>query len=148
MEGLIRDINNLKSQARELGLHNLFYNEQYKELEIALTLGHRYNEGQGPDAFLNNDEGCEYKSVSKRTSAFQYHWLSPDKLDKIREIPHNYFAVYEDDKLKEIFYLHVDVLIPHFEMAINNKKESDKWAHKSFSLRALRNMDAESVYRS
>jgi len=145
MEGLIRDINNLKSQARELGLHNLFYNEQYKELEIALALGHRYNEGQGADAFWNNGEKCEYKSISKRTSAFQFHWLSPDKINKIREIPHNYFAVYENDKLKEIFYLHVDEMIPHFEMVVNNNPDS--WGHKSFSLRALRDMGAESVYR-
>ena len=93
-----------------------------------------------------NPNGCEYKSISKRTNSFQYHWLSPDKLDKIREIPHNYFAVYEDDKLKEIFYLHVDVLIPHFETVVNNNP--NKWSHKSFSLRALRDMNAESVYRS
>ncbi len=94
--------------------------------------------------FLNNGEKCEYKSISKRTGSFQYHWLSPDKLEKIKYNTHNYFAVYENDKLKEIFYLHVDVLMPHFEMAVNNNP--DKWSHKCFSLRALRDMDAESVY--
>ncbi len=144
MEQIIKDINEIKCRAKQLGLHNLFYNEQYKELEIALTLGHTYNEGQGADAFLNNGEKCEYKSISKRTGSFQYHWLSPDKLEKIKYNTHNYFAVYENDKLKEIFYLHVDVLMPHFEMAVNNNP--NKWSHKCFSLRALRDMDAESVY--
>ena len=79
-------IKDIKLIAKNIGIDNIFYNEQYKELQISTLLKHVHNEGQGSDAIFNN-ENCEYKTIANENGSFQYHWLSEDKMNKLRNTP-------------------------------------------------------------
>lgn len=156
-------INKVKELGKNLGYPNILYNEQYKELELATILGHTYNEGQGEDA-TTNDQNCEYKTMVGDRGSFQYHWLSTEKMIKLRNTPHHYFGVYNKDtsKIDRIYYLPLDKILPEFEevykMAESNrliinenttsskKKSKNIDAHKSFSLSKIKKLGAVLKY--
>jgi len=152
---ILEKINEVKDLGRSIGYNNILYNEQYKELELSMLLGHDYNEGQGEDASINN-ESCEYKTMVGESGSFQYHWISQPKLEKYRKTPHHYFAVYDKEtaKLDRVYYLPVDKVLPQLEEVYQkgeNKRgliEKDKNidAHKSFSLTAIKKLGADLVY--
>lgn len=158
---ILQKINEVKELSRMIGHPNILYNEQYKELELAMTLGHIYNEGQGEDATVNN-ENCEYKTMVGEKGSFQYHWISKEKLDKIKDTPHHYFGVYNKDtsKLDKIYYLPVGKILPEIEavylLAEKNrvllnenttkKKTKNIDAHKSFSLSKIKTLGAQVVW--
>ena len=130
---------------------------------MAMTLGHLYNEGQGEDASFNN-ESCEYKTMVGKSGSFQYHWISKEKLQKLKNTPHHYFGIYnkETSKLDRIYYLPLDNIIAEIESeyikAENNlallnesgskKKSKNIDAHKSFSLSKIKKLGATLVYGS
>lgn len=158
---LLQKINEVKELGRLIGCPNILYNEQYKELELAMVLGHLYNEGQGEDASINN-ENCEYKTMVGESGSFQYHWISKEKLEKLKNTPHHYFGIYnkETSKLDRIYYLPLEKIINEIEaeytkaeknLALLNesgakKKSKNTDAHKSFSLSKIKNLGAKLVH--
>lgn len=153
---MLQKIHEAKSLGRQLGFPNILYNEQYKELEIASVLSHTYNEGQGPDAYTADNEPCEYKSMSGDKGSFQYHWLSQDKVDKLKRTPHHYFAIYDKStaELHHIYYIHIQHILPEIIKAFDKgererlllHKTKNIGAHKSFSLQKLIKLGATRVY--
>jgi hypothetical protein len=161
---MLKLIEEVKEIGREIGHDNILYNEQYKEIEISLVLGHTFNEGQGEDANNSKNEKCEYKTMLGEKGSFQYHWISKSKLDKLKETPHHYFVIYdkETNKLDKIYYLHINKLISDFEKVFlkseskrillnensNSKKNKNTDAHKSYSLNKIKSIGAVLVYES
>ena len=153
---LLDKINEAKAIGRQLGFPNILYNEQYKELEISNKLGHKYHEGQGPDAINEVGEACEYKTMSGYKGSFQYHWISQEKLDKLKNTPHHYYAIYEKDTgiLSKIYYIHIDHIIGEIESAflkgeedrIRLNKPKNTGAHKSFSIAKSIQLGATLIY--
>lgn len=168
MENSIKElfscIEKIKKIGKELGYDNILYNEQYKELEISLILGHKYNEGQGQDAVNNINENCEYKTINGEKGSFQYHWISKNKLDKLNNTPHHYFVIYDKEtgRLDKIYYLHISKFIKEIESVylkseanrklLNSNSDSKKSksidAHKSFSLKKIKSLGGELIYNS
>jgi len=161
LDDIFKKIKEIKELSNKIGIDNIFYNEQYKELEIARLLKHVHNEGQGSDAVFNN-ENCEYKSMNGERGSFQYHWLSESKMEKLRKTPHHYFCVYDDSGIfiTKIYYISKDKIIPSLEESANLAKENldiinksskktktkNTDAHKSFSLSKIIELGGELVY--
>lgn len=159
---LLTKVEEIKNIGRKLGYNNILYNEQYKELEISIILGHIYNEGQGEDAINMFGEGCEYKTMMGEKGSFQYHWISKDKLEKLRKTPHHYFITYskETGRIDKIYYLSVDKFIKDIEIVYLNsenkrkiinenskvKKSKNIDAHKSYTLNKIKSMGAKLIY--
>ena len=158
IQELLNKINEAKAIGRRLGFPNILYNEQYKELEISITLGHKYNEGQGPDATNEVGEKCEYKTMTGEKGSFQYHWISREKIDKLRDTPHHYYAIYEKTTgiLSKIYYIHIDQIIGEIESGFLKGEEERKIlnkskhtnANKSFSIAKIKQLGAKVVYEN
>jgi len=146
-----------------LSINNLFYNEQYMEVVISDLLGHEYNNHtQDPDAFNQDGEWVEYKSINIsgceqsdiRNKSFQFHWISANKIENYRKLKDIYFIVRHNSKPLEIYKLDASVILPDLETAFNKAeierikldKKKNINAHKSYSLEAVKKLGAELIY--
>jgi hypothetical protein len=148
-------LNKINEITQKNNLGNIFYNEQYLELLIANILNHKYNSGQGCDAYDENGNPVEYKSInlnSKTIGSFQFHWLSKNKIDKYLTCKYFFFCIRKGVEILEIYKLKSDKIL---DILINKSKEKETYctenkrkinAHKSFSLLKLKQMGAELVY--
>ncbi len=126
---------------QELGLDNIFYNERFVELFIAAELRHEYgNNTQGGDA-IEPDTGksTEYKAINLRnkskSSTFQFHWLSANKMKKYKETEHMYFAVRDGVTIKKIYKVKTDKIIPLIDK--NSTGTSNISGHTGFNEKKL-----------
>jgi hypothetical protein len=149
-------INEVFEISQELGLGNIFINEGFMELFLAEELGHTWNHRtQGVDAFVPDEEaGAEYKMRSSPNGYFQFHCLSPRKLDRLAEnTSWVYFVTREQTEFTEIWRISMDALIPilnenvckvDLERLIK-KDKTKKGGHVAFSLNDLIELGAERV---
>lgn len=142
--------------AKENGLGNIFYNEAYAEIIMADKLNHIYNEGQDCDAFDEEGNKVEYKSINlsskSKGKSFQFHWLSKNKIDKYSENKYFYFAERYGTTIKSIYRINASIILDDL---INKAKEKGTYddsnktktgAHKSYSLKAIKNKGAILIY--
>jgi hypothetical protein len=115
IEELLLEAQNIAKD--ELGLNNIFYNEQFIELFIAHKLGHIYgNDTQGGDAIEPDiNKPTEYKAINLRnkskSSSFQFHWLGANKLKKYNETDNMYFAVRDGITINDIYKVETNKII-------------------------------------
>lgn len=150
----INKIQNLLIQVQDiaqehLGLENILYNERYVELIMSDILGHQYNVNtQGGDALDSDESEIEYKAINLRnkskSSSFQFHWLSENKMEKYRNNSFVYFAMRDGAKITEIYKLPMESII----LQLEEKKSAtgDIKGHKSFSLEKIIELGAIKVY--
>lgn len=143
------------SLAKKNDLGNIFYNEAYIEIIMANKLGHKYNEGQGCDAFDEENNKVEYKAInlnSKSKGSFQFHWLSRNKIDEYEKCKYFYFAERFGPTIKSIYRIESSIIV---EDLIKKAKEKGTYdsenkrkidAHKSYSLKAIIKKGAVIVY--
>ncbi|RLG71209.1 MAG: hypothetical protein DRO11_04910 [Methanobacteriota archaeon] len=151
--------------ATNVGIDNLFYNEQYVEVIMASILKHEYNpKTRGDDAFDVDKNPTEYKSInmtSKSGGSFQFHWISRDKLASYERVKDVYFSLREGANIKGIWSLPMSVIFPYLVTEYNKaemkrgimvsngiEKEKNIDAHKSFSLSKIIKLGAKKVYES
>ena len=88
---------------------NLLYNEKYVEILIADQLK-LITESiqQGADAQKGNED-CEIKAINLATKTknktYQFHWLSEEKMKKLKNVQHYFFARRSFSKILDIYYL-------------------------------------------
>ena len=154
IQELLNKINEAKAIGRRLGFPNILYNEQYKELEISITLGHKYNEGQGPDATNEVGEKCEYKTMTGEKGSFQYHWISREKIDQLDNPIITMLSIKKHRYTGKIYYIHIDQIIrelnPDFSREKKERKILNKSKHtnasKSNSIAKIKQLGAKVVY--
>lgn len=118
----------------ELELGNIFYNEGFAEFFLSQDLGETWNmKTQGPDGFTPEGLPTEYKMRSGPHGSFQFHWLSDNKLSRIKEIEWVYFATRERTKFSEIWRIEMYKILP----ALHEARTSNGGGHRSFSLAEL-----------
>jgi hypothetical protein len=134
--------------ADELKVTNIFYNEAFIEAFMANKLNHNWNkETQGGDAYEQDGTPTEYKAIntnSKCNGSFQFHWLSDNKMSKLRETRNMYLARRAGVTLSEIYKLKTPHLLDKIERKCTNSKSTD--GHVSFSFKQMLDMDPERVY--
>ena len=147
IENLLIQVQDIANE--HLGLENILYNERYIELLMANILGHEYNTNtQGGDSFEPNGDENEYKAINLRnkskSSSFQFHWLSENKMEKYRSNKNVFFARRDGAKILEIYKLPMKSII----LELENKKSTtgDIKGHKSFSLENILELGALKVY--
>ena len=141
----LQKINNLLREAEriaeyELGVTNIFYNEAFVEAFMADQLGHRWNvDTQGSDAYEPDGTPTEYKAINVRgkyKGTFQFHWLSENKMDKLRTTKNMYFAIRDGVELKEVYSVPTDKLIDKIQEKATNSKSTN--GHISFTLEQIK----------
>ncbi len=125
----------------ELGLRNIFYNEQFIELFIADKLGHEFvNDTQGGDA-IEKETGkpTEYKAINTRSKSkagtFQFHWLSENKVEEYRKTENMYFCIRDGVTVKRIYRVPTNMIMPLIDK--NATGSSDIGGHAGFSEKTL-----------
>jgi hypothetical protein len=105
----------------ELGLNNIFYNEQYIELFTAAKLNHLYgNDTQGGDALEPDiNKPTEYKAINLRNkgknASFQFHWLSAKKVKKYKQTDNMYFIVRDGVTIQKIYKVKSKEVFPFID---------------------------------
>ena len=141
----LQKINSLLKQAEkiaeeELGITNIFYNEAFVEAFIADELGHEWNtKTQGGDAFEPDGTPTEYKAINVRgkyKGTFQFHWLSENKMEKLRNTKNMYFAIRDGVQLKEVYSVPTEKLIDKIQEKATNSKSTN--GHISFTLEQIK----------
>ena len=149
--------------AKSIGVRNLFYNEGYVDLLIADTLGHHYNvETQGPDAYGDGADWCEYKTINAKPGkdgkpswkggTFQFHWLSRAKILKYEKTDTFYFVLRDGVELKEIWSLPWSIVCPLLRKKAEEKgtlKEGKKntAAHFGLKLKQVKDLGGKLEYK-
>ena len=132
----------------ELGVNNIFYNEAFIETFMASRLDHTWNpETQGGDAFESDGTPTEYKAIntrSKSNGSFQFHWLSDNCVDKLRNTNNMYFARRDGVTISEIYRVPTPELMDKIEEKCTKSKSTD--GHVSFSLKQIKEMDPDKVF--
>ena len=137
----------IEEMANELGISDYFRNKKFIEVNAANMLGHDWaSKPYGADAYemINNIEyPTEYKAA-KEGGSFQFHWLSENKMNKIKETQNCYFLVTEGVKILSIYTIPTENILDE----INEKATGSKsiGGHKSFSLKKLISLGAMQVH--
>ena len=106
----------LLKEAYELAINNgygdIFYNEQYLELLISDELGHTWHPGTGPDAY-DGDQLVEYKTqrIDSTCTEFKFHWVTYNKLEKLKKYSDVYFVFRDGAELLEIYKMPMSYIL-------------------------------------
>lgn len=137
-----------KIAKEELKVDNIFYNEGFIEAFIADKLQHKWNkETQGGDAFELDGVPTEYKAIntaSKGKGSYQFHWLSENKMNKLKSTNNMFFARRHGVTLTDIYKIKTSNLIDKIEAKCTNSKSTN--GHVSFSFNQILAMDPDQVY--
>tara|TARA_R100000655_G_scaffold109888_1_gene166147 strand:- start:2981 stop:3484 length:504 start_codon:yes stop_codon:yes gene_type:complete len=136
----------IEKMASYIGISDIFRNKKFIEVAAANQLQHKWNDKPyGADAYELVDgieHPTEYKSA-RVGGSFQFHWLSENKMAKIRECKHIYFLVTEGVRILEIYTIPTYLIFEDIlEKSTNGKSTA---GHKSFSLTKLKEMGATKV---
>jgi len=135
---------------KELGLKNIYYNEQYIELFMADKLGHEYgSDTQGGDAIETDiDKPTEYKAINTRNKSpgsFQFHWLSKNKIEEYNRTENMYFCIRDGVTIKKIYRVPTSEVMPLVDK--NATGSSDIGGHAGFSEKTfLKKFNPDTVY--
>ena len=136
----------IESLAMDLGINDIFRNKKFIEVLAAYMLGHRPNvEPQGPDAY-EMIGGIEYPTEYKSAGVggtFQFHWLSNNKMDKIKICKNVYFIVRSGVSILEIYRVATEKIVSRIEEKASGSK-SPKGC-KAFSLKNLIDLGAKKL---
>ena len=139
----LEEIENL---AASLGINDIFRNKKFIEIAAANFLQHKWNDKPyGADAFElieGREFPTEYKSA-KVGGSFQFHWLSQNKMNKIKECKNIYFLVTEGVRILEIYTLPTYFIFNDILEKSTQSKEIG--GHKSFSLKTLIKLGATKI---
>ena len=131
------------------GYGNIFYNEQFIELFVANLVNETWNkETQGGDAFDSEGHPTEYKAINMRSKgkgSFQFHWLSENKIEKLKQCKTMKFIIRDGVTIKEIYELPTSELIGLIEEKSTGSC-TDIAGHKSFSLDVIISKGAKKIY--
>ena len=135
----------------ELGLRNIFYNEQFIELFMAVRLNHDFgNNTQGGDAIeKDTNSPTEYKAINQRSKSgkgtFQFHWLSENKVNEYKKTENMYFAIRDGVTIIKIYKVSSKKIMPYIDRNATGSK--DIGGHTGFSEKTLvSKLDAELIY--
>ena len=144
LKGIQDKLEEIERMAAYIGISDIFRNKKFIEVAAANILQHKWNDKPyGADAYemIDGQEyPTEYKSA-KIGGSFQFHWLSQNKMAKIKECKNIYFLVTEGVKILEIWTLPTyRVFNEILEKSTNGKSTA---GHKSFSLAKLKDLGAK-----
>jgi len=104
--------------ATNLGVRDIFRNKKFIEIFTAHKLGHEWNDkSYGADAYemINGREyPTEYKSTQDNgngPNSFQFHWLSENKIEKIKACHNIYFIITRGVTILEIYRISTSKII-------------------------------------
>ncbi len=138
-----KKINEIYELADELDLGNIFYNEGFLELFLAEDLGHTWNKKtQGADAFDEVGHPVEYKMRSNEDGSFQFHWLSDNKMEKLKSNERVYFATRNRTDFWEVYSIEMELILPTLN---ESRKSAGGSGHRTYSLQQLLDMGAVRV---
>ena len=130
-----------------LGIDDIFRNKKFIEVLAANKLGHKWNDKPyGADAYEkigDKEFPTEYKSA-RQNGSFQFHWLSDNKMKKIKECHNVYFIITRGVTILEIYRISTSKIID-----LISEKASGSISiqgHKSFHLPQLISLGAERIF--
>lgn len=119
-------------------INDILYNQKYLELLAAQRHGLIYNpEQQGADATFPNGDEVEIKCC-KEGGSWQFHWLSNNKMDKIRRTTHLLFAIHDGYSIVRSYLVPTSRVLGLIEQKATGT--ANIGGHKSFSEKQLRKM--------
>lgn len=137
----------IEEMANELGIDDYFRNKKFIEVNAANILGHDWaSKPYGADAY-EMIGGVEYPTeykAAKEGGSFQFHWLSDNKMKKIKETKNCYFLVTEGVKILSIYTIPTENILDEINEKATGSKEIG--GHKSFSLKKLISLGAKKIY--
>ena len=146
-----KKLEEIQHLATNLGIKDIFRNKKFIEILAAHKMGHRWNDKPyGADAYESID-GCEYSTEYKSAQdngngpgSFQFHWLSDNKMQKIKECRNIYFIITRGVTILEIYRISTSNIID-----LISEKASGSISiqgHKSFHLPQLISLGAERIF--
>jgi hypothetical protein len=127
---------------------NILYNEGYVELLTSDILGHTWNtDTQGGDAVEPDGTPTEYKAINvrcKSKGSFQWHWLSDNKIAKLKRTKNMYLIIRSGVEIQEIYRLPTATLLKRLEEKATGSKSIH--GHVSLSLKQAVELGATKVY--
>tara|TARA_R110002050_G_scaffold294725_1_gene452807 strand:- start:83 stop:550 length:468 start_codon:yes stop_codon:yes gene_type:complete len=131
----------------ELGVTNIFYNEAFIEAFMADKLNHKWNsDTQGGDAYEQDGTPTEYKAIntrSKSKGSFQFHWLSDNKSESLKQTNNMYFGIRDGVTVNNIYKVPTSSLIERIEEKCTKSKSTN--GHVSFSMNQIMKMNPDRV---
>ena len=147
LQKIEKKLEEIQHLATNLGIKDIFRNKKFIEVLAANKLGHKWSDKPyGADAYerIRDEEyPTEYKSAHENGS-FQFHWLSDNKMKKIKQCKNIYFIVITGVTILEIYKLSTDKIF-----SLISEKSSGSISihgHKSFHLPQLISLGAERIF--
>jgi len=151
LDKIEKKLEEIQHLATNLGINDIFRNKKFIEVLAARKLGHKWaNKCYGADAYEEVDGviyPTEYKSSQDKghgPGSFQFHWLSENKMKKIKECKNIYFITMNGVTLLKIYKISTSKIIDL--ISENSTGSISIQGHKSFHLPQLISMGAERVF--
>jgi len=103
---LLEGLELIKQFCDENGIGDVLYNQKYLELLAAEKHGVSYNpEPQGPDAYNPITKGHIEIKCCREGGSWQFHWLSNNKMQKLRDTEQMILAVHDGYRIIRSYQL-------------------------------------------
>jgi len=147
LQKIEKRLEEIQHLSTNLGIDDIFRNKKFIEVLAANKLGHKWNDKPyGADAYEkigDKEFPTEYKSA-RQNGSFQFHWLSDNKMKKIKECYNVYFIITRGVTILEIYRISTSKIID-----LISEKASGSISiqgHKSFHLPQLISLGAERIF--
>lgn len=134
-----------------LGIKDIFRNKKFIEILAAKKLGHKWNDKPyGADAYEmidGKEYPTEYKSSQDNGSgpgSFQFHWLSENKMEKIKKCKNIYFIIVNGVTISEVYRISTSKIL--YLISEKSSGSISIHGHKSFHLPQLISLGAERIF--
>jgi len=132
----------IKEFCEENGLSDVLYNQKYLELLAAQKHSMQYNpDPQGADATNPKTNGDIEIKCCREGGSWQFHWLSNNKMDKLRNTEQMILAVHDNYQIVRSYQL-APTQCNQLKMLIERKATGTASisGHKSFSEKQLKTL--------